>query len=106
MQRPTVSLSGPQEPVVIDTEFLKDYPTLTDYLCLGVFEDGTARERSSLTFFVDEAGFKGCLNEKTTRCSLFRSGYSITECLAALEKALSPAGQADWRQWKSYKARK
>lgn len=71
-------------------------PLLRDYLCDGMWDDGTQRDTATLLFFWEDGRMKVCLNDRANSRSLWAAGASVETCLAALETMLS-TGSAEWR---------
>lgn len=81
-----------------DADLVKRYPNLIEYLTVTEFEDGSSRERSVLSVFVEDGRVKVCLNDKELERSGYVSGDTLTGVLVALEKALATEG-LEWRPW-------
>lgn len=88
-----------------DEGFVKKYPLIYEHLTEVKWDDGTAREPSTMSIFVEEGRFKAALNDKATRRSLYVSGERFQDALGALEKALG-SQTPDWRVWKGGKQKK
>lgn len=74
------------------------HPELAEHLCRGTYDDGTARELSTLSLFW-EGQPKAALNDRECKRSLYVAGDSWEDCLDALESMLADeTGQ--WRPWK------
>jgi len=80
----------------IDPEFEREYPTVYAFVMQDRYEDGGYRQTATLLFFLDQGGLKVCLNDRDGARCLFRTGGSITGCIAALEEALTN-DTADWK---------
>lgn len=78
---------------------MKRHPTLVEYLSCSAWDDGSERERSTLSVFIEEGRVKVCLNDREFERSLYASGDTLAGVLAALEKALA-ADACEWRMWK------
>lgn len=72
-----------------------------DALCFlldNEWDDGTPRQRATLTIFIEDSTVKLCLNDRENACSLFRSAPTLERALASMGEALkSPA--PDWKPW-------
>lgn len=79
---------------------LKDCPRLVEHLCDETWDDGSARERSTLSLFLEGGMFKLSLNDRETGASMIVSGDSLQEAFKAIEKRLAGERPADWRKWK------
>jgi len=85
-----------------DAGFIENYPAIWDFMTCDRYDDGKARQRSSLTVFCDGAAFKASLNDKEAKCSAFVSGTTFSDVLSVLEAALQD-DTADWRSWNGQK---
>lgn len=90
----------PEEPP--DSSFLEAYPALWEYLTVGKWEDGTPRQRSTITFFYEDGLWKACLNDRDGSRSLFVSCPIWNDVLRALERA-STDPAAPWRGYANAK---
>lgn len=80
-----------------DGAFRARYPALSEWLSADSYPEGGARETSTLLFFVEGGGWKGCLNDRDQKRGLWASGGALEEVLTALEDHLQ-AGTGEWRQ--------
>lgn len=80
-----------------DVSMRKESPALFEYLTSTVFEDGSARQTSTLLVFVDGSDFKACLNDRENDRSLWATGDTLEGCLGTLEALLCDA-KAPWRK--------
>lgn len=79
-----------------DGRFQKQYPLLWEHLTQAVWDDGTARVTSGITFFTQDGMFKALLKDNDAGLCLWITAPGFFDTLAALEMALgSPS--ADWR---------
>jgi len=62
------------------------------------YDDGTPRELSTISLFVEDGMFKAALNDKDMRRSLYVTAESMLGALGALEATLLRGG-GDWRPW-------
>jgi len=76
---------------------LANLPAVFEYLSGDRYPDGTPRERSTMTTFVEEGCVKVCMSDRDQARTLWRSGKSLEDVLLALEVALQD-GSADWRR--------
>lgn len=106
MKKPPLETTSAGTSVPLSDEgFMKKHPVLYEYLTDVKWDDGTAREPSTLSLFVEDGRFKAALNDKAMRRSLYVSGDRFQDAILALEKALT--GQTpDWRVWKAGKGKK
>jgi hypothetical protein len=78
--------------------FRLNYPMLADHLFDLEFEDGTKRQRSTLTIMAgDVSGLKAVLNDRTEKLSLWATGLDIDDVLLTME-ALLCSKDAPWKQ--------
>jgi len=80
-----------------DPAFERDYPAIWEYLTLTRWDDGRARETSTILFLVEEGTWKACLNDRAGERSLWTSGTSPEGCLRALNDHLVE-GDGEWRK--------
>lgn len=92
--------SGPPE----DTAFMGLYPVIWEYLTIDRFDSGEARRTSTLLAFIEDGGWKACLNDREGSRSLWVGGRTIALALDSLE-ALLAAGEGQWRQYQGYDAK-
>lgn len=82
-----------------DADMETRWPNLCEYLLTDLYDDGSSRERSSLTIKVQEGRILAMVNDPTVTRTLYRVGDSLPEALNALEEALAK-DRPDWRVWK------
>lgn len=82
----------------------KEYPALFEYLTLVVWEDGTARQTSTLLLFFEDGAWKACLNDRENARSAWASGGSPHQAIRALEDALGD-DLVEWRRRKDKPSR-
>lgn len=80
-----------------DSAFRSRFPALAEWLSADFYPDGTARETSTLLFFVEGGQWKGCLNDRDQKRGLWAAGGALDEVLEALEANLQSGG-GEWRQ--------
>lgn len=73
-------------------------PILVEYLSAGAYEDGTVRQTSTITVFVEGRGVKLALNDRDMRRGLYVTGDTLEDALKALEKHVG-LDRPDWRRW-------
>jgi hypothetical protein len=73
------------------------FPALWSELTCTQWEDGTARDTSSLTIFLQDGWLKGCLRDKGNDRVAFVSGDSLEKVLEGLNEGLSD-DTLDWRR--------
>lgn len=100
MKRPDGSkTSGNPVPGLLDQAATKMLPLLVEHMTCDAYDDGTKRQRSTVTLFVEDGNVKACLNDREMERSLFRSAGEFLEALEALEKALTQGDESEWRPW-------
>ena len=75
----------------------KTHPALWEYLTLDAWEDGSARQTSTLSVFWGTNGLQAALNDRDAGLVAFASGDSLDVLLQALEHGLQ-SDSLDWRQ--------
>jgi len=81
------------------------YPFLWEHLTETKWEDGSRREPSSITIFLDQGWLKACLNDKSGGLVAFVSSASFMGLLGALEDGLME-GTLEWRRAREGKGKK
>lgn len=105
MKRPAEAGKGQKGKIQgTDTQFIKNYPTISQYLLDGFWDDGKAREPSSLSIRMDGASVHISLSDHALQVSAYTAGPTLEDTLALLEAALA-GGQVAWRPWKTGKGR-
>ena len=88
-----------------DGKWAQALPTIAEYLSSEAWDDGSSRERSSLSIKVQDGCILAVLQDHEFGRGLYVVGATVDAALKSLEKALqSPS--ADWRVWKSAKKKK
>jgi hypothetical protein len=82
-----------------DVEFRTQYPHVTEYLENTTYDDGSPRQPSALSLFVEDGNCKVALNDKDCQQSLYVTAQTFTECLCLLEECLA-TNRVVWRPWK------
>lgn len=82
-----------------DPGMMKVYPVIYAYLTDDTFEDGEARERSTMLLVAEGDLFKACMIDKNADATLWASGATFDDLFACLETRLSDPG-SDWRRRK------
>jgi hypothetical protein len=80
-----------------DKEFASVYPVLWSYLSQCQWEDGTARDTSSLLIFAQDGILKAMLRDRDAGLCLWGSAPTVGGLFEVLEGMLSDP-KADWRQ--------
>lgn len=88
--------SGPAD--FLASKWAQAHPTVAEYLTQSQWEDGSARELSTISLKVQDGGILAVLNDVDSRKSLYIFGGTVEAALKALEAALARPG-ADWRAW-------
>ena len=82
-----------------DPWLLNNCPSVVEHLVDSTYDDGSLRETSTLTVFIDAGVLKVGLNDRDNRRTLYVSGPDVGSALESLERALR-AQAPDWRPWK------
>jgi len=90
--------------VSLDTDFFSSFPALGEYLTLTHWEDGTPRQRSTLTIFAEDDCWKCCLNDRDGSRSLFASASTFEGLLRTLERVLE-SDEVPWRDYAKAKGK-
>lgn len=90
------SSRAPAESPWQDKDFEARYPHLMSHLCDEKWDDGTARDTSTLLFFVDGGVLKCCLNDRSSGRVCFKTAATMTTLLLALESGLEE-DSLEWR---------
>jgi len=72
-------------------------PAVIEYLTSVQYPDGSPRERSTVSVFVEDGVIKACLSDRDQARTLWRSGSSLEDAILGLEQAIAD-GTADWRR--------
>lgn len=81
------------------------FPNLCQYLTHDSWDDGSAREVSTITIKVEDGRVVCSLSDHDARRSLWKSGLKVEEVLEALEASCVDP-RADWRPWKAVPGKK
>lgn len=81
------------------------FPTVSEFLCLWKWEDGSARHAGTITLFTELGSWKARVNDRDTGEVAFVSARSLSCLLDAVEKGLVEGG-LDWRPAQDQKRRK
>ena len=92
----TESPVGPTAPAVA-TGLMTSLPAVFEFLSSDRYPDGSPRERSTMTVFVEDGVVKVCLSDRDQARTLWRSARTLEDVLLALELSLQDAS-ADWRR--------
>lgn len=94
----TGSKSGPSSGRQAEDKFIEGlFPTLWEYLSADAWPDGSERETSTVTMFVEQGMVKVCLSDRANDRSAWSSGETLEEAVLSLEGALA-ADRTDWRK--------
>ncbi len=105
MKKPSATSSGSgMEPggAVTDANVRAKYPALLEYLTTTKWEDGSPRETSTLTIFVEGGQFKVAVNDRALKRSVYVTARTLQDALAAAQEAVA-GDAADWRAWNAGK---
>ena len=105
MKKPASAI--PNGNVLANSEFLAKertrWPNLVEYLSQTKWDDGSARETSTLMLLVEDGMLKACINDRALGRSLWVAADELNVALDALEGHLE-SGQGDWRIRKPFGA--
>lgn len=93
MQR---KVAGGSAPLTDDKAFRIKYPQLWAYLSQKVWDDGTARQPSSLLVFEQDGIFKCMVRDKDAGLCCWVASPTLSELFSAIEAALVDPG-TEWR---------
>jgi hypothetical protein len=85
---------------LVDTAFLNAFPDLHDHMTQVRWEDGSLRNTSSVTLFIEGAQWKACLNDRDAGLVAFVAGRSFNDVLRALNDGIK-GDTLDWRPSRS-----
>lgn len=88
---------GTPASAAMDEDFLGEYPVLHTFLTAVKGDDGSPRNTSVLTMFVEDGIWKGVLHERHASLCLWSSGDSWRKVLQHMEERLA-SGAAEWRK--------
>jgi len=80
-----------------DKETADSWPAWFEWMTTDVWEDGTARETSTLLVFVEDGLWKCCFSDREASRRLWVSGTTLGGMLGALDASLR-TGEGDWRE--------
>lgn len=86
-----------QDAVVKDTHFAKLYPALWEFMTAAEYDDGSPRQKSSLTTFTQDGLFKALLKDPDNERCLWGSGETFSAALQCLND-LAADPDAVWRE--------
>lgn len=72
------------------------FPVLWEYLSGGQWEDGSRRETSTVTIFVEDGQVKLCLNDRELKRTTWSTGLTLEAAAEGLESRLRD-DRAEWR---------
>jgi len=79
-----------------DAAFQKKWPTLFDHLTQTTWDDGTARQTSTLLIFAADGMLKALLKDREAVMTLWASAATLETLLGTLERAARDP-DAEWR---------
>jgi hypothetical protein len=88
-----------------DAGFAKRLPALTEFLCVGQWDDGAPRDLGTLLLFVGDGRWKCMLRDKDGGRVCFTSAATLEALLTQIERGLVGGG-LDWRADKQQPGRK
>jgi len=98
LRKPEPAPSAAEGSPVLGDKTMAQYPLLLSYLMDERYEDGSPREKSALSVFVEDGRLKVALNDKDCRRSLYVASDGLQGGLKAMESLLG-TGKAEWRAW-------
>ena len=87
-------------PVAVDEDFMGLYPKLWTFLTSTQWEDGTSRQPSTVSIFMQGGRWTICLTEKNWDLILFATADRLEGVWEAIDARLSDP-KADWRENRS-----
>lgn len=100
MRKPSETVSAePGASGCTDTQWAKRFPTIVEYMTAMVYDDGTARETSSLSIRMDSGECKVALNDSDNERSMYTAAQTVEKALSFMEEHLKASG-GSWRPWK------
>lgn len=81
---------------MVDVKWQANHPLLYEHLTSEKWEDGAARETSTLTIYLDSGLWKVCLNNRAEKLTAWLTAETWGKMLDGLEKGLAD-GTLDWR---------
>lgn len=84
-----------------DKETADTWPAWFEWMTTDAWEDGTARETSTLLVFVEDGLWKCCFNDREGSRRLWVSGSTLGGMLGALDASLR-TGEGDWREMRPF----
>lgn len=99
MRKPVKDATSVSTKLVLnDPGFVEAYPAIAEHLCCMAYEDGTKRQTSTVTLFVESGMLKMSLNDREEGRSLYVSSETFLGVVELLEVALM-ADSPPWRAW-------
>nr|CDL66643.1 unnamed protein product [uncultured bacterium] len=83
----------------------RKHPALMEFLLDETYDDGSPRQTSTISLFVEDGTFKAALNDRDLRRSLYVAAATVLGTLDAIEAALGN-GTATWRSWNQHTTKK
>lgn len=81
---------------VLPCSFFENLPAVWEHLTLGQYEDGSPRQRSSLTVFFEDGLIKVCLSDRDQERTAWSSSDELVDAMRGLEQAIVQ-GTVQWR---------
>jgi len=99
MKKPEAQPQTPGAKAILrDPALNKKFPQLVEHLTCDEWEDGTARETSTISIFAEQGAIKLALNDRAMKRSAYLTAETLEQALHGLETGLAK-GTLDWRQW-------
>jgi len=86
--------SGPVGPGADDKS---TWPNLWDHLTRTAYDDGQAREKSSVVIVANAGGWSGCVSDKDNGRVMWKTATTVEGLLLALEEGLELDDPSSWR---------
>lgn len=91
--------AGPVRPSGVVRAGESRWPALHDLVTVAELPDGSKRELSRVSVFLDSGAVKASVTEPGLRASCFASGDSLESALDALEARVQADDPDTWRPW-------
>jgi len=78
-------------------EDASSWPNLWDHLTREAYDDGQARQKSTIVIVAGPAGWQGCLSDKDNARVMWKTCSTVEGLLLALEQGAAEDDPASWR---------
>ena len=89
------SVAGTSSPVTLAKgveEFAKDCPAVYEYLTMDRYPDGGERQVATLIIFLEEGRWKGCLSDRESDRTLWKTADTIEDMLLEMDADIQEGG--------------